>query len=1058
VTRLQSTAILASAGSGKTFVLTSRFLALLLAGVAPERILAVTFTRAAAGEILSRLLKRLGEACESDAAASTLRAELAGADTIPVAMLNARSCREALRTLVDALDRLGVSTIDSFFARLAGTMALDLDLTPGWTIAEEAEDKALRSRAVESMVESLDPDETLRLVRLLHRGLYSPRVFKAVLDSVSSAYGVFRDAGARSWEEIGPITSPLSDDALRGARAAFALAPLGRTKAGQVHKSWQKAHDKAVAEITRDDWDAFLAETLVQAHDEVGGAYSGINIGPECRAAYQPIILHARAILLSRLRDQNLATREALNRFHESYTILRRRLGMLSFDDIPRALVDADAAGDLARVYYALDGTLDHALIDEFQDTSVTQFRLLEPLLDEIVSDPSGSRTVMCVGDVKQSLYQWRNAEPELLPWVPRHWTVINERPLDKSYRSAPQIIDTVNAVFTNLAQNPALVATEEGTLAARAWAERFNPHTTAKSFAGFASLTVTPAPGVEGAERSHIEHTAQHIASLARAFPNDTIGVLFPRRKRIARTLARLRALGVDAVVESGAGVADSPAVAAVLSLLTLADFPGNSAAAFHVATSLLSKVVGLAHPVPPARADEVAARIRRDLFEHGYAPTIARWADAVRDSCSPRDNERLARLVELGERFDSAAGTRSTEFVEFARAARLGEASTAPVRLLTVHGSKGLQFTRVVLPHLDDPIKPRAPGIVVERAGPLEQPTAVTRYAGEHIRRGHARLEAMHTHQTARAIGERLSVLYVALTRAEKRLDMLVEPKSAKEWPKTFAGLIHHALAGDTPRTAGELLWSLGVDDFTASPGPVNHPTVSIRSAQAVKAPPIMFGPPTGRATRTTAFSPSRAGEARPATVADALQSRSTSAAQQRGLLAHAWLEHIEWLDEPLSIGVFESTSKHLGLLWDDSAATLATSLAHNLNTGAAQNLLSRAGAASRFPADAALEVHRERPIAVRTILPGEREARLIVGRIDRLVVARSAGRVIAAEIIDFKTDGGSEPDEGLRDRYAPQLRTYRAAVATMLGVAPEHVKCALALVLQGRAVWID
>ena len=63
MTRLDSVAILASAGSGKTYVLTSRFLALLLAGVAPDRILAVTFTRAAAREILERLFQRLGEAC-----------------------------------------------------------------------------------------------------------------------------------------------------------------------------------------------------------------------------------------------------------------------------------------------------------------------------------------------------------------------------------------------------------------------------------------------------------------------------------------------------------------------------------------------------------------------------------------------------------------------------------------------------------------------------------------------------------------------------------------------------------------------------------------------------------------------------------------------------------------------------------------------------------------------------------------------------------------------------------------------------------------------------------
>ena len=199
MTRLESVAILASAGSGKTFALTSRFLALVLSGVAPERILAVTFTRAAASEILDRLLKRLCEASRGDREASKLEALLRANDSVPVPRLTAATCRDALRRLVGAIDRLGVGTIDSFFSRLAGAMSLDLDLPPGWTIADEEEDQRLRSLAVEEIVENLDHEETLRRVRLLHRGMYSARVFSAVLDSVSSSYVPFLDADARAW-------------------------------------------------------------------------------------------------------------------------------------------------------------------------------------------------------------------------------------------------------------------------------------------------------------------------------------------------------------------------------------------------------------------------------------------------------------------------------------------------------------------------------------------------------------------------------------------------------------------------------------------------------------------------------------------------------------------------------------------------------------------------------------------------------------------------------------------------------------------------------------------
>jgi ATP-dependent exoDNAse (exonuclease V) beta subunit len=116
--RFPNTIIRASAGSGKTFQLTNRYLALLYQGVAPEKILAVTFTRKAAGEIFDRIVLRLADA----AGDSAKRAELAAA--INASDLTAERCQELLLGVTRTLHRLRIGTLDSFFSKVAGSCSL----------------------------------------------------------------------------------------------------------------------------------------------------------------------------------------------------------------------------------------------------------------------------------------------------------------------------------------------------------------------------------------------------------------------------------------------------------------------------------------------------------------------------------------------------------------------------------------------------------------------------------------------------------------------------------------------------------------------------------------------------------------------------------------------------------------------------------------------------------------------------------------------------------------------------------------------------------------------
>src|SRR5262245_51582365 len=155
--------IRASAGTGKTHQLATRFIGLLAAGVRPDQILATTFTRKAAGEILDRVLFRLAAA----AADETVRRQLAADIKQP---LDREACRKLLVTAVRQLHRLHVGTLDSYFIRVATNFGQELGLPPGWAIGDEQVDAALRDDAIERMLAEGQPGDLLTLVHALAKG------------------------------------------------------------------------------------------------------------------------------------------------------------------------------------------------------------------------------------------------------------------------------------------------------------------------------------------------------------------------------------------------------------------------------------------------------------------------------------------------------------------------------------------------------------------------------------------------------------------------------------------------------------------------------------------------------------------------------------------------------------------------------------------------------------------------------------------------------------------------------------------------------------------------
>ncbi|MFM8728372.1 MAG: UvrD-helicase domain-containing protein, partial [Planctomycetaceae bacterium] len=172
--------IRASAGSGKTYQLSSHFLRRLFQGQRPDSILATTFTRKAAGEILGRVLLRLAEAALSEEQAAQLQAAL-NAGTISRAI--------ALKMLADltrSLHRLRICTLDSFFQQAARGLTLELGLTPGWTIVDPHDDARLREQAIDAVLAQQLPQDAQQLMQMLAKGKHRRSVRLLIDETVQN--------------------------------------------------------------------------------------------------------------------------------------------------------------------------------------------------------------------------------------------------------------------------------------------------------------------------------------------------------------------------------------------------------------------------------------------------------------------------------------------------------------------------------------------------------------------------------------------------------------------------------------------------------------------------------------------------------------------------------------------------------------------------------------------------------------------------------------------------------------------------------------------------------
>ncbi|MBT6095434.1 MAG: double-strand break repair helicase AddA [Rhodospirillaceae bacterium] len=480
----------ANAGTGKTRVLVDRISRLLLAGTPAHRILCLTFTKAAAAEMANRLNDRLGHwaAADADALRDSLHALFGRAPSDD----EERRARRLFAETIDAPEGLRIRTIHSFCESLLGRFPLESGLPAHFTVIDERRAAELREAARDRVFNraATMQDSTLNEALNHLAGLVDETGFADVMAELDAGrhklhamiaahggLGPLIEAGRRRLgledddTRASTIAAACADAAFDGPGLADAVSALKEgtktdlDRAAQINHWLSHDPNDRAAEFISDYASVFLTQKNepralkglmtkkpAEAHPQALDAM----LAEQTRVF--DVIQRLKAIAIADNTHALLSVGAALL---ETYEALKRLRAQVDYDDlIEKAQALLDTPGRISWVHFKLDGGIDHVLVDEAQDTSPVQWRVIEALAGDFFSGAGRElerpRTLFAVGDEKQSIYSFQGADPaefgvtgaragERARAAAQTW---NKVEMALSWRSAPAILRAVDAVF----------------------------------------------------------------------------------------------------------------------------------------------------------------------------------------------------------------------------------------------------------------------------------------------------------------------------------------------------------------------------------------------------------------------------------------------------------------------------------------------------------------------------------------------------------------------------------------------------------------------------------
>jgi ATP-dependent exoDNAse (exonuclease V) beta subunit len=1016
----QNLMIVANAGSGKTHALVTRCIQLLQREAKPEQILALTFTRAAAAEFLQKLFERLSQAAADPKELRKLQEQI-GPDCKPI---DAEGCTKLLRSLVQALPRLSMGTLDQYFGRIVRSFPFELGLSKEVELLDDADKEEIQRRTLEQLfaeaTEKKGLDEFIETLRQQSRARADQSALKNISSAASSLQEKFIETPKeRSWgkreaiwpqgceilgaEDVKPVAEEFHKEALRTNDQLDDEAKAilqGRIQEAIEHHP-PKRMGKTLTTFLKKLTDAGLGKGD-EAYIAMGGkgARKSLYLRDGLRAIRDRLFRSiVKLELLGRISSSE-ALYKLLADYEKIYKRSVRQAGQLTFSDLAMLLALNQKRIEHSHIEYRLDSSYSHWLLDEFQDTSRLQWRIMLPLVDNVVCEKDG-RSFFYVGDTKQAIYGWRGGDFELFDQVHEHFKVnrgveITRKDLPKSWRSDENIVRVINEVFaTDRLENAPDFELPEQMIAnwRKAWVEhKVREEAQGKGFAQLRTLAFDKEDGAEGAQAAIDQAVLDIIREVDPVGRGINCAIIVRTRAALNHYVALLRGQK-DAIPVAAEGRVNpclkSPEGLALFALVKFLASPIDR----------IAEEQFLASPFGFLAAGNTATFHTKALgliSELGLAATLSGWVrEAVGKSLV--DATKVEAFIEAASDYDAQRkpGEDRRAFVEFVDH-RIEQESETPgvVRVMTIHFSKGLGMDMVILPELGGKSLSQyrdAAGVAVHRDDKGEVQWGLS-LPGQDICAADKTLDDAREHLRARQTYERLCLLYVAMTRAKHALYCLRAPtrddKNAGRWLNDF----FPKGDGEDPknRILGNPKWYEAYQRKDLKPTEI----IGTKLKHAER--------------RVQDSSPSsHEGEDIPAGLI-----LGGGTARHLGTEVHELLAQVEWLgEEPDYTGATAEGSKLVREFLASDRALVMKKPGENFT------------------------VWRERAFDV------EVEGRAVSGIFDRVHVEFGKdGKPASAKIYDFKTDKGNVD---LRERYKDQLGAYIKAAALLLGISPHKVE---------------
>jgi len=699
----------ASAGSGKTFALSVRYISLLFMGESPSSVLAATFTNKAAAEMRQRVVDSLRNLDDKDNVAFT--------DAICIQTGLNRD--ELLTKQPEVLNKFLASssyivTLDSFFSSILRSASLELGLEPDFVTKEQGDEKLEMHFLEEVQAEGL----LSSLVKLAMD--IEDRRFGKIFDLMQNFYKV--DPLLPQQEEI-TLSIADQEEKIEVLRLKMIKALMD---AGATDRAVKQFDTKNTKELFGKK--LFEKESLAEhswfkkvANEEIEGLY--VFLKQELLLwvkAKESIVLHNLFKIYDYYRNANITNAKSS--------------GVLSFDDLTyfvyRLLHESISKEFL---YFKIDSKFKHILLDEFQDTSTLQFLLLKPLIDEIFAGHGQSefKSFFYVGDTKQSLYRFRGGVEELFDKVAENYDVKIEQ-MDTNYRSSKNIVEQVNRWFEPIMAYYVPQKCKDG--ASQGYVKVFD-------------------------SEELIDDAVSQAKELLELGVNiDDIAFLVSTNKDGQTLQEACEHEGIDTLLKTSSSLKNIPKIAALVAMASYL-FYGEKIDA----QALLLKVNKSLNEIDTSWFSAFMSPLQvvdRLVREFGYF-----------------DNDlNILKLLEFSSSFSDIP-----TFLEEFETSSISVASNSVhgAQIMTIHGSKGLEFEYVIL--LDKLTRPNSDksALVYHYNDNLTIDKILYRTKGrENFDEVYADIME---ERKASALKDRKNVLYVALTRAVEGLIVIKKPKDS-------------------------------------------------------------------------------------------------------------------------------------------------------------------------------------------------------------------------------------------------------------------------------------